>query len=60
MIITQLLVYEPAPDPDMPTQAIDLDADEADAVAALLHERSVVDRLAALERAVAAVAKEPR
>lgn len=56
----QLLVYEPASDPDVPVQAIDLDVDEADEVAALLHERSVIDRLAALERAVAAVTKEPR
>lgn len=54
----QLLVYQPHTDPDVPAQAIDLDADEADQVAALLHSPSIVDRLDVLERAVAAVTRE--
>lgn len=56
----QLLVYEPDIDPDVPVQAIDLDADEAVEVAAILHDRSLVERVDALERAVAAVARERR
>lgn len=56
----QLLVYEPETDPDVPVQAIDLDTDEADQVAALLHDRSLVERVDALERAVAAVTRERR
>ncbi|GAB3439828.1 hypothetical protein [Actinophytocola sediminis] len=56
----QLLVYEPAVDPDVPVQVIELDADEADQVAAMLHSPSIVDRLDVLERTVAAVTKEHR
>lgn len=49
----QLLVYEPGDNPDVPAQTIDLDADEADQIAGLLHTRPLADRVAALERIVA-------
>lgn len=42
-------------DPDSPAQAITLDQDEADLLADVLHSRSISDRLAQLERTVAAV-----
>ncbi|GLW66441.1 hypothetical protein Arub01_46850 [Actinomadura rubrobrunea] len=53
-----LYVYGPASpvdpdqgaDPDRPAHSIVLDRDEADQLAQLLHERSVDDRIAALER----------
>jgi TrkA domain protein len=54
----QLMVYGARPDPDAPLQTIVLEADEADQVADLLHSRSVVDRLAVLERALATVTGE--
>lgn len=51
----QLHFYGPAvPDDDgEPAQRIVLDPDEADQLADLLHQRSVADRLAELERRVA-------
>lgn len=48
----ELLIYGPE-DPDVPTQRIPLDQDEADQVAELLHSQPVADRLANLERRVA-------
>lgn len=53
-----LLTYDPThpTDPDTPATAISLTPQEADAVANLLHSRPVPDRLADLERRVAALA----
>lgn len=44
-----LLVYDSA-DPDTPLQSIVLERDEADRVAEILHSRSMLDRLADVER----------
>jgi TrkA domain protein len=41
------------------TEQILMDADEADQLADLLHQRSVADRLAELERRVAELARTP-
>ena len=43
----------------VPAQQIVLDPDEADQLADLLHQRSVDDRLAELERQVAELARGP-
>jgi TrkA domain protein len=55
----QLVTYAGGVDDDAPAQEIVLDADEADQLADLLHQRSVADRLAALERRVAELAGSP-
>ncbi|MBD0734923.1 hypothetical protein ACIOC1_25215 [Streptomyces sp. NPDC088197] len=47
-----LLCYG-AGDPDVPVNQIELDLDEADQVAEVLHSVSVADRLASLERRLA-------
>lgn len=44
-----------ADDPDTPAQTIALAPDEADLLAELLHSRPTADRLADLERKIAAV-----
>ncbi len=46
-------------DDGRPTQQIIVDPDEADQLADLLHQRSVADRLAELERRVAELARTP-
>lgn len=46
-------------DDGAPAEQILLDADEADQLADLLHQRSVADRLAALERRVAGLDRNP-
>jgi TrkA domain protein len=46
-----LFTYEEG-DPDVPAQAIVLDADEADQVADILHSQPIADRLVQLERCV--------
>lgn len=43
-----LLIYDSV-DPDVPSQRIALDPDEADQLAGILHTRSVADRLADVE-----------
>lgn len=57
----RLLTYGTGrPDDDAaPAEQILLDADEADQLADLLHQRSVADRLAELERRVAELATSP-
>ncbi|MEU3164871.1 hypothetical protein [Streptosporangium sp. NPDC006930] len=50
----RLLVYGAG---DEPAQAIALEQDEADQIAQVLHSRSVDDRLAALERRMADIAR---
>lgn len=49
-----LFVFGPD-DPDTPAQTIALAQDEADLLAELLHSRPTADRLADLERKIAAV-----
>lgn len=49
-----LFVFGPE-DPDSPSQTIVLDQDESDLLADVLHSRSITDRIADLERKVAAV-----
>lgn len=53
----RLLTFDGA-DPDTPSQTIVLTQGEADVLAEILHSRPVTDRLAELERKVAAVAGE--
>ena len=48
-----LLVYDSG---DEPAYSVELEADEADKVAETLHSRPLADRVAALERQVAALA----
>ena len=48
-----------ADDPDTPAQTSALAQDEADLLAALLHSRPTADRLADLERKIAAVTWAP-
>ncbi|TNY34587.1 hypothetical protein [Thermomonospora catenispora] len=59
-----LYVYGPCADgghdPDRPAHSIDLDRDEADRLARLLHDRSVIDRIAALERRLDELASSGR
>lgn len=55
----RLMVYGSA-DLDVPSQTIIMEPDEADQVADLLHSRPVVERLTALERRVAEIAREAR
>lgn len=52
-----LLVYGTSEqgDPDEPMQQIALEPDEADEVAEILHNLSLQDRIAALERRIAAL-----
>lgn len=54
----RLLTYG-SEDTSAPAAEILLDADEADQLADLLHQRSVADRLATLERRVAELAGSP-
>lgn len=51
-----LLIYDSA-DPDTPGHTIVLEPDEADQLAEVLHTKSIPDRLAALERRLAELAK---
>src|SRR5690606_11016447 len=48
-----LIIYHDGPpdsnDPDAPAQHIELDVDEADQLAEVLHSRSLLDRIARLE-----------
>jgi len=53
-----LLIYEP-PDSDDPTYSIELDADEADQVAEILHSRPLLERLDALERRLLELDRRP-
>jgi TrkA domain protein len=54
----RLLVHGRGGDDAVPEQIV-LDPDEADQLADLLHQRSVADRLAELERQVAELARNP-
>ncbi|TDB98372.1 hypothetical protein E1267_38820 [Nonomuraea longispora] len=47
-----LMIYDGG-DADVPSHVVDLDGDEADWVAELLHSRSLADRLSAVERRLA-------
>lgn len=47
-----LLLYDPG-DPDVSLQSIGMDRDEADQLAEILHSRSTLDRLAAVEQRLA-------
>lgn len=49
-----VVTFGPA-DPDTPSQIIVLEQDESDLLAAILQSRPITDRLADLERRVAAV-----
>ena len=51
----EIFVYDPA-EHDRAVSTIVLEEDEADQVADLLHSRSMADRIAELERRVAAIA----
>lgn len=53
----RLLLFD-GRDDEVPEQVV-LDPDEADLLADLLHQRSVADRLAELERQVAELARGP-
>ncbi|WP_246081234.1 hypothetical protein [Nonomuraea mesophila] len=52
-----VMVYD-GDDADSPSHVVELDADEADWVAELLHSRSLADRLSAVERRLAQLAGE--
>lgn len=54
---TSIVAYGAA-DPDVPAQIIALEQDESDLLAQILHSRPITDRLADLERRVAAVVGE--
>ena len=55
----EIFVYDPA-ESDRAVSTIVLGEDEADQVADLLHSRSMADRIAELERRVAAIAGSQR
>lgn len=51
----QLIVFDPTG--DTPLRVIELETDEADEVAEILHSRPVLDRIADLERRMSELAK---